>query len=77
MSEAIKGLQPELLWKYFAEISKIPRPSKHEKAIATYVMNVAKKFGVGFAAIGTFWNGMYFASTIVESYQNAKKHIKK
>ncbi len=46
MSEAIKGLQPELLWKYFAEISRIPRPSKHEKAIAAYVMGVAKQFGL-------------------------------
>ena len=45
MSEAIKGLQPALVWKYFAEISKIPRPSKHEKAITAYVMSVAKQFG--------------------------------
>ncbi len=46
MSEAIKGLQPELVWKYFAEISKIPRPSKHEKAISDYIMDTAKKLGL-------------------------------
>jgi dipeptidase D len=46
MSEAIKGLQPELVWKYFAAISKIPRGSKNEKAIAAYVMGVAKQFGL-------------------------------
>ncbi|MFA5834040.1 MAG: aminoacyl-histidine dipeptidase [Bacteroidota bacterium] len=46
MSEAIKGLEPQLLWKYFAEISKIPRGSKNEKAIAAYVMSVAKQFGL-------------------------------
>lgn len=46
MSDAIKGLQPSLVWKYFAEISKIPRGSKNEKAIAAYVMNVAKQFGL-------------------------------
>jgi len=46
MSEAIKGLQPELLWKYFAAISKIPRGSKNEKAISAYVMSVAKQFGL-------------------------------
>jgi dipeptidase D len=46
MSEAIKGLQPALVWKYFAEISKIPRGSKNEKAIAAYVMGVAKQFGL-------------------------------
>jgi len=31
MSNAIEGLKPELVWKYFAEISKIPRGSKNEK----------------------------------------------
>lgn len=46
MSEAIKGLEPKLLWKYFAEISLIPRGSKNEKAISAYVMNVAKQFGL-------------------------------
>ena len=43
MSEAIQGLQPALVWKYFAEISKIPRGSKNEKRIAAYVMDTAKK----------------------------------
>ncbi|MBW7888200.1 MAG: aminoacyl-histidine dipeptidase [Bacteroidetes bacterium] len=46
MSEAIKGLKPELVWKYFAEISKVPRPSKHEKQISDYVMETAKKLGL-------------------------------
>ncbi len=46
MSEAIKGLEPKLLWKYFAEISLIPRGSKNEKAISAYVMGVAKRLGL-------------------------------
>jgi dipeptidase D len=46
MSEAIKGLAPALVWKYFAEISKIPRPSKHEKAISDYILETAKKLGL-------------------------------
>ncbi len=46
MSEAIAGLKPELVWKYFAEISKIPRGSKNEKQIAAYVMQTAKKLGL-------------------------------
>lgn len=46
MSEAIKGLKPELVWKYFAEISKIPRPSKHEKRISDYILETAKKLGL-------------------------------
>ena len=46
MSAAIEGLKPELVWKYFAEISRIPRPSKHEEAMTKYVMDTAKKLGL-------------------------------
>lgn len=28
---ALQGLQPEGLWRHFGELSKIPRPSKHEE----------------------------------------------
>ena len=31
--EIFKGLQPELVWSYFEEICKIPRPSKKEEKI--------------------------------------------
>ncbi len=46
MSTAIDGLQPALVWKYFAEIAKIPRASKHEERIAAYVVDTAKKLGL-------------------------------
>lgn len=46
MSSAIDGLKPELVWKYFAEISKIPRGSKNESAIIDYVLEIAKKLGL-------------------------------
>jgi dipeptidase D len=46
MSTAIEGLKPELVWKYFAEISRIPRGSKNEAAAAKHVMNTAKKLGL-------------------------------
>jgi dipeptidase D len=46
MANAIDGLKPALLWKYFAEISKIPRGSKNEKQISTYVFDTAKKLGL-------------------------------
>ena len=42
MSEAIRGLEPAEVWQYFAEISKIPRCSGNEKAIAAYVVNTAR-----------------------------------
>ncbi len=46
MANPIEGLKPELLWKYFAEISKIPRGSKNEKQISTYVVETARKLGL-------------------------------
>jgi dipeptidase D len=46
MPNAIEGLKPELVWKYFAEISRIPRGSKHEKQISDYVVKTAKKLGL-------------------------------
>jgi len=46
MSNAIEGLKPELVWKYFAEISKIPRGSKNEKQISAYIVQTAKSQGL-------------------------------
>ena len=46
MAEELKGLKPELVWKYFAEISKIPRGSKNEKQISDFIVETAKKMGL-------------------------------
>jgi dipeptidase D len=46
MSNAIEGLKPELVWKYFAEISRIPRGSKNEAAATQYILDTAKKLGL-------------------------------
>ena len=46
MSSAIKGLKPEGVWRYFAEISRIPRCSKHEAAISKHVLATARKLGL-------------------------------
>jgi dipeptidase D len=46
MANAIDGLKPALLWKYFAEISKIPRGSKNEKQISNYILETAKRLGL-------------------------------
>jgi dipeptidase D len=46
MSDAIAGLKPEPVWRYFAEISQVPRESKNEKQISSYVMGVAKRLGL-------------------------------
>ena len=40
---ALEGLQPEKVFYYFEEISKIPRGSYHEKAISDYLVEYAKQ----------------------------------
>ena len=46
MANALEGLKPELVWKYFGEISRIPRCSKNEAAISKYVVDTAKRLGL-------------------------------
>lgn len=46
MLEIIRGVKNEAPFKYFEEISKIPRASGNERAIATYLVEFAKKLGL-------------------------------
>jgi dipeptidase D len=46
MANAVEGLTPALVWKYFAEISLIPRGSKNETAIAKYLVQTATRLGL-------------------------------
>jgi dipeptidase D len=46
MSKATEGLKPELVWKYFEEIARIPRCSGNEAGISKYLAATAKKFGL-------------------------------
>lgn len=39
----ISDLKPEIVWKYFHQITQIPRPSKKEGKIITYLLDFAKK----------------------------------
>lgn len=39
----ISELEPKLVWKYFDEICKVPRPSKKEEQIIEYLVEFAKK----------------------------------
>lgn len=46
MPNPIDGLKPELVWKHFAAISRIPRGSKNEAAITKHVAASARKLGL-------------------------------
>lgn len=39
MENEIEKLQPQAIWHYFAEICKVPRPSKHEEKIKSYLVD--------------------------------------
>ena len=39
----VKDLKPELIWKCFDEITKVPRPSTHEEQIRAYLLDFAQK----------------------------------
>lgn len=45
MKSAIEGLEPELVWKYFYELSQIPRASYKEQAACAWVKKEAESFG--------------------------------
>ncbi len=44
--EALKGLEPAGVWKFFEEISGIPRGSWNEKAVSDYCVAFAKERGL-------------------------------
>ncbi len=46
MSSAIEGLEPKLVWKYFAELARIPRGSGNEAAVSKWVQGTARKLGL-------------------------------
>jgi len=46
MDKVFEGLEPQILWKHFDEIRKIPRCSKNEGKIREYVIEFAKKKGL-------------------------------
>lgn len=43
MNEAIRNLEPKELWKYFADLNAVPRPSKKEERVIQFM----KDFGIG------------------------------
>ena len=45
MNETVK-LEPALVFEQFAEINKIPRPSKHEEKMIEYLKEFGAKFNL-------------------------------
>lgn len=45
MSSPLADLDPQIVWNYFDEIRKIPRPSKHEEKIQAWIRDWAGQHG--------------------------------
>ncbi|MGA1872126.1 MAG: aminoacyl-histidine dipeptidase [Thermoplasmatota archaeon] len=52
MDPILEGLEPELLWKHFDELRKIPRCSKNEGKAIDYVISVAERLGLEYKKDG-------------------------
>ena len=46
MKELLDDLEPKMLWRYFLELSKIPRPTGKEQEAAEWVMDIGRKLGL-------------------------------
>ena len=46
MNRDLIALQPALVWKHFAAILRIPRPSSHEERIRQYILDFARSKGL-------------------------------
>lgn len=46
MSSAIEGLEPQPLWRHFAALCRIPRGSKNEAAVASFVLDTSRRLGL-------------------------------
>lgn len=46
MDYVFNGLEPSALWRFFAEICEIPRPSKKEGKISAYLLKFAEEHGL-------------------------------
>jgi dipeptidase D len=46
MHEALRDLEPEMVWNYFDKIRQIPRCSKSEEKIVEFVLSVSKELGL-------------------------------
>ncbi|MCM1005908.1 MAG: aminoacyl-histidine dipeptidase [Prevotella sp.] len=42
----VKDLKPALIWQCFDEITKVPRPSRHEEQIRAFLLNFAAKHNI-------------------------------
>ncbi len=48
MDRDIAKLEPQIVWNYFHQLTRIPRPSKKEEKVRQYLIDTAKSLGLEF-----------------------------
>ena len=48
MSKDILNVEPKEVWKNFYELNQVPRPSKNEDRVISFLISFAKKNGLDF-----------------------------
>lgn len=46
MSKEILNLKPQAVWKYFYDLTQIPRPTRHMQEVTQYIVNFGKSLGL-------------------------------
>jgi dipeptidase D len=49
MDKQIEKLEPKVVWKFFKELTKVPRPSKKEDKVRQYIIDTAKQMNLDYS----------------------------
>ena len=69
MADVLKGLKPEKVFRFFEEISRIPRGSGNEKGISDYLVKFAKERNL--AVIQDSYNNVIISKKGTKGYEDA------
>lgn len=69
MTDILKGLEPESVFRFFEEISRIPRGSGNEKGISDYMVSFAKERGL--EVVQDSYNNVVIKKAGTKGYEKA------
>ena len=69
----IRDLQPKLIWEQFDDITRVPRPSKHEEKIIEWLVAFAKKHGFDYSKDQT--GNVVIRKAATKGYENRQTVI--
>lgn len=70
MNRVLENIEPKEVFKYFEDISRIPRPSKKEKQISDYLLNFGKSLGIEVVQDENL--NIYMRKKATQGYENGK-----